>query len=279
MKLEIAFNKLHEEIKSEDLLFWGKIAGLERDYYIATGVNYTGHYQMAEKKFYWCLSAPTGNYKAFKFQELPEIFKDHLVDVQKYNSYFKGLPDDILDKYVQEITPEEQEELDKKKEEEQQQKDELQLLEEEEERANNPIIEKRNFLGRELNYLHVELGRLGFIVRQIDHDTSVFPEGAYKMIQLHEIRKNENFHGLCPKELLCLSKYQHFRNVISKEKIENIEKDEVIFQFNFYDSLDQDPVKSNKISYLFRMLVNTVRHYKDHSKLEKFTLARLLFIS
>jgi hypothetical protein len=87
---------------------------------------------------------------------------------------------------------------------------------------------------------------LSFVVRQIDHDTCVFPEGAYKMLPIHEVRRNENFHGLNPSDLIKLSKFQHFRNVITKEKIELIEKDDVIFMFNFYDSLDQDPVKSNQ---------------------------------
>jgi len=64
------------------------------------------------------------------------------------------------------------------------------------------------------------------------------------MLPLHEVRRNENFHGLSPNDLKDLNKFQHFRNVITKEKIELIEKDDVIFQFNFYDSLAQDPVKS-----------------------------------
>jgi hypothetical protein len=68
------------------------------------------------------------------------------------------------------------------------------------------------------------------------------------MLPIHEVRRNENFHGLKPSELLNLNKFQHFRNVITKEKIELIEKDDVIFMFNFYDSLDQDPVKSKNKS-------------------------------
>ena len=109
-----------------------------------------------------------------------------------------------------------------------------------------------------------ELGRLSFVVRQIDFDTNVFPEGAYKMLPLHEIRRNENFHGLNPKDLTNLSKFQHFRNVITEDKKTLIEKEDIIFQFNFYDSLDQDPIKSIKYFKIFRMLVDTIRYNQNY---------------
>ena len=147
MKLEIAFNQLHLETKAEELLFWGKVTGLERDYYIAMTVNYTGHYQMAKKKYYWCLSAKLGSYEPFVFQQLPETFKDHIVDCQKYNTYFKGNPDEILDKYLKDVDPDEPQEIKPEDAGQKEEKDELQLLEEEEERTKNPIIEKRNFTG------------------------------------------------------------------------------------------------------------------------------------
>jgi len=156
MKLEIAFNQLHLETKAEELLFWGKITGLERDYYIAMTVDYTGNYQMAKKKYYWCLSSKLGNYQEYVFALLPETFKDHLVDCQKYNVYFKGNPDEILDKYLKDVDPDEV--VDNKQPEEggeKVEKDELQLLEEEEERAKNPIIEKRNFTGKNKKAYHI----------------------------------------------------------------------------------------------------------------------------
>lgn len=71
------------------------------------------------------------------------------------------------------------------------------------------------------------------------------------MLPLHEVRKNENFRGLAPNELLNINKFQHFRNVITKEKIDQIETDDIIFRFNFYDSLDQDPVKSILLCLFF----------------------------
>ena len=67
------------------------------------------------------------------------------------------------------------------------------------------------------------------------------------MIPQHEIRRNENFHGVDPKELTKINKYFHFRDVLSDQKKELIEKDDVIFQYNFLDSIDLDPVKSKKI--------------------------------
>jgi radial spoke head protein 9 len=238
--LEIGFNKLHEETQAEELNFWGKILGLERDYYIAQTINFTDKYQIPEKKFYWAISNNIGEHKAYNFQPLPETFVDHLQIIQKnkYNGYFKGTPDEILVKNVEDIDPDDPNAKPKDPTDvdpDAKPKDELQLLEEEEERARNPIIEKRNF---------TELGRLTFLIRQIDHDTSVFPEGAYKMLPIHEIRKNTNFQGLNPKDLLNLDKYMHLRNVITQEKMELIEKDDVIFRFDFLDSISKDAVKS-----------------------------------
>ena len=40
-----------------------------------------------------------------------------------------------------------------------------------------------------------ELDRLAYTVAAIENDTHIIPEGAYKMIPIHEIRRNESFKG------------------------------------------------------------------------------------
>jgi len=47
-------------------LFWGRIEGSEKDYYIALGLNFKGYYEFPVKSFYWCTSD-------FKFAKLDEI--------------------------------------------------------------------------------------------------------------------------------------------------------------------------------------------------------------
>jgi len=37
-------------------MFWGKIIGLNKDYYVAMGTSYTDKYEFPEKRFYWALS-------------------------------------------------------------------------------------------------------------------------------------------------------------------------------------------------------------------------------
>ena len=41
-----------------------------------------------------------------------------------------------------------------------------------------------------------ELDRLAYTIAAIENDTHVVPEGAYKMIPIHEVRRNESFKGI-----------------------------------------------------------------------------------
>ena len=49
-----------------------------------------------------------------------------------------------------------------------------------------PVIKLKTF---------TESDRLAYVVRSIDYDTGVVPEGAFKMLPINEIRRNDNFHG------------------------------------------------------------------------------------
>lgn len=52
-------------------MFWGKIIGLNKDYYVAMGTSYTDKYEFPEKRFYWALSTD------FKFQAFPDLNVQH----------------------------------------------------------------------------------------------------------------------------------------------------------------------------------------------------------
>ena len=41
----------------EELLFWGRISGSQKDYYIAMGVTYTSQYEFPTKTFYLASSS------------------------------------------------------------------------------------------------------------------------------------------------------------------------------------------------------------------------------
>ena len=70
LQLEIALQSLlnnSAETEFEELLFWGKVAGLNADYYIAVGLVFTGRYEFADKRFYYATS------NDFAFKAFPEL--------------------------------------------------------------------------------------------------------------------------------------------------------------------------------------------------------------
>ncbi len=51
--------------------------------------------------------------------------------------------------------------------------------------------------------------------------------------------------GLSSTDLFKLSKYMHFRQPCSKDKLDMIVTGEAIFKYNFMDSLNEDKLKGN----------------------------------
>lgn len=60
------------------------------------------------------------------------------------------------------------------------------------------------------------------------------------MTSAHEVHRNESFAGLSAADAFKLTAYSHFRNCQQKEKKENLEKDDAIFQKNFLDDITAD---------------------------------------
>jgi radial spoke head protein 9 len=162
LKLEIALNDLHLDIKSDEMWFWGKIVGVEKDYYVALAIFFRDQYLFPRKKFYFCSSTN------FVFSELPEVCDHHLKDFLKFNTYFIGNPDIILQMYSSE------------------EDSHFNINDEEKEDEFKPKLVLKNL---------TESDRLSFVVRSIDFDTSIVPEGAYKMLPINEMRKNDLFTG------------------------------------------------------------------------------------
>lgn len=53
MKLELSLLKISEKEKFDQLMFWGKIEGLVKDYYIAIGLKFKDQFEFPVKKFFW----------------------------------------------------------------------------------------------------------------------------------------------------------------------------------------------------------------------------------
>jgi radial spoke head protein 9 len=92
----------------------------------------------------------------------------HLKDAIKFNTYFIGNPDVILENYDESVHDYHENVSD-------------------DEDTFKPTLKKKNF---------TESDRLAFLIRSIDYDCCVVPEGAFKMLPINEIRRNENFTGI-----------------------------------------------------------------------------------
>ena len=210
LKLETVLDQLKSDIKCDEMQFWGIIYGSEKDYYIAKALYYKGYPYFPKKKYYFCSSSN------FIFSELPSVYPHHIPDFHKFNTYFIGNPDIILEKYDSENNSNLDDELSGD--------------------TFKPKIKKKNM---------TETDRLSFVVRAIDRDCSVVPVGGFKMLPINELRRNDLFEGLNSEDLDKKEKYVHFRPVENQEKKDKIAMGKAIFDFEFLDSIVDDPIKDS----------------------------------
>jgi len=215
MNLELSLLKLHENEDFEEVLLWGRIRGVMRDYYIAQTLNYKGHYEFPHKRFFWCTETN------WSFAELPAISPNDRELVELFNEPFRGEHDLVL----KEAPP--QEEEPQEQEDNPEEPDSLASTVEEK-------IPPKDF---------TELDRLAYVVRAIDHDCSAAPKGAFRITPGHELVRNKAFEGLKREELSKLSNYFHFRNVQLPEKREQLDRDDALFTYDFLDPLEKDTPK------------------------------------
>ncbi len=206
IKLKTTLDQLKCDIKAEEMLFWGKILGAEKDYYIALAIYYKG-FKFPKKKFYFCSSS------TFSFSELPEIQSHHLNEFSKFNTYFIGNPDVILEKFSDNKNININEQIGD---------------------VFKPNLKLKNL---------TESDRLSFVVRTIEHDTSIVPLGGFKMLPINEIRRNDLFEGLSSDELDKIENYFHFRKIESQNKRDMIDMGNAVFDFSFLDCLSDDNLK------------------------------------
>ena len=209
-KLESTLDQLKADIKCDEMLFWGIIYGAEKDYYIAKALYYKGFPEFPKRKYYFCSSSN------FIFSELPDIQPHHIPNFKKFNTYFIGNPDIILEKYDSENNSNLDEDL--------------------EGDTFKPKLKKKNM---------TETDRLSFVVRAIDRDTSVVPVGGFKMLPINELRRNDLFEGLNSEDLDKKEKYVHLRPVENQEKKDKIAMGKAVFDFNFLDSIKENSINGS----------------------------------
>ena len=209
IKLLTMLDQLKSDIKCDEMQFWGKILGAEKDYYICKALYYKGFPIFSKKKYFFCSSSN------FIFSELPDIQPHHIDNFYKFNTYFIGNPDIILERYENERNTN---------------------LDEVIGDTFKPKLKKKNM---------TETDRLSFVVRTIDHDTSVVPVGGFKMLPINELRRNDLFEGLSSEDLDKKEKYVHFRPVENQEKKDKITMGKAVFDFDFLDCIADDPIKDS----------------------------------
>lgn len=215
--------------------------GINKDYYIALGLCYNNYYEFPFKKFYWATSSN------FVFAPLPSPNDQHKKDVDERETLFFGEPEKI----VVEVKPPEEGEGDGLREPDPEPKAEDKKEGEEGENPEGqsdipenlddtvevaPVIIPKNL---------TELDRLAFIVAAIENDTHVVPQGGFKLIPKHEIRRNPAFKGLDKDTLGDLKKYYHFRNVQSENKKAVIESAGSVFREDIFDPIIEDKPKGS----------------------------------
>lgn len=213
MKLEIALLKLNETQKFEQILFWGRIEGVEKDYYIALGLNFKGQYEFPTKKFFWSSND-------FKFAELPPINPTYNDLVETLRTPFTGKHETLIEEAKEEEDPQQQQNAD----------------------GNVPSInpDEEEFVIKVPKKNFTELDRLSFVVRAIEIDCAALPIGAVKLSPTHELRYDDSFGGLSITEANQLSNYQHFRSPLTEEKKEYIARGDATFKRDFLDPLEKD---------------------------------------
>jgi radial spoke head protein 9 len=208
-------------------MFWGKICGLNQDYYIAVAVTYAGQYEFPLKQFFYTLS----NTPAFTFKEmpalgLPDLEQDLAIDTDA--SFFRGEPAFLLGGATAEDAEEEEPPKEEDAEEEGEEKKAKDSDESEEEEIKVP---KKKL---------TELDRLTTVVLAIENDCQLCPVGAFRMTPEHQLRRVAAFAGLRGEQACDLKSYYHFRNVQTAEKKTDLDKPEAPFKEDFLETIDCD---------------------------------------
>lgn len=222
MQLEMALHTLHGEQNMDELQFWGKINGINNDYFIAVGVTFKDMFEFPQKKFYFCLS------NDYTFKEMPGLNDQHKEFVDRDTSFFLGVPErKLIQKEGEEEGGEQPGGGEEEEEEEGAKKAEESDVSEPEEVKVPP---------KELT----EIDRVNYVVHAIETDCQIAPAGAYKMTAAHQVRRNEAFQGLNADDSLKITSYLHFRNVLVPEKKKQLDLPSAPFDPLFLEGIQDD---------------------------------------
>lgn len=173
MQLEMALCQLRCSVQACEVMFWGKICGLNQDYYIAVAVTYKDQYEFPLKQFYYTLS----NTPALAFKEMPALGladaeQDLAIDTDA--SFFRGEPGYLLGGGSPE--GEEEETAPAEEEPEEGEEGEKKAKDSDESEEEEIKVPKKKL---------TELDRLATVVLAIENDCQLCPLGAFRMTPEH----------------------------------------------------------------------------------------------
>jgi len=202
--LQAGLALLKSKEKYLQIYLWGKVFGLNQDYYVAYGLRDT-EFEFPSKNFYFAS-------EDFEFKQLPRLTEESA--------------DRILELTVEKERPfsgKAEEPLEPPADPEGEGTTEF---------ASGDALEQPPGL--------MEVDRLAQVVQEIDFDTSVVPKGAHSLNEAHVVVPSSDFRGLGLTEATSISKYAHFRPPTSIASLRALARSDAQFYLNFLDSLEGD---------------------------------------
>lgn len=211
--MKIKLNENYDEVA-----FWGKIMGKQRDYLIGCATSIGENIQ---KSFYFS----SDNGLTFsKLQPVDEWVAERCV---KTRGMFTGNPAQTLKDPFK--VPKAGDEGDEEEEEPEPEENEGDEGDEKGEKEVDPSKRKLN-----------ETERLSWTVKAIDDDTCLVPRGTYFLTPTGDITRNETFKGLRQAEACKLDSYLLFRDPQCNATFARVRKLGVNNNFDFLDTVEQD---------------------------------------
>jgi len=230
MQLEMGLSQLRASVDADEVLFWGKINGINADYFIAVAVTFRDTYEFPTKSFYWTLSTTPD----FKFKEMPSLglpIPEQDAFIDNCATYFLGEPSKLLNQKEGEENAEDEPAEPEPAEDEEGEGNEEKAKNSDESEDEEIKVPKRNL---------TELNRLAVVVNAIENDCQICPVGAFKMTSKHELRRAEAFRGLNKDQAFSLENYLHFRNVQTAEKKAILEQSDAPFRTDILEPVTAD---------------------------------------
>ncbi|XP_057350375.1 radial spoke head protein 9 homolog isoform X5 [Manis pentadactyla] len=208
------------DYRYDRVLFWGRILGLNADYYIAQGLSED---QLAPRKTLyrgWAKNGGGASLNCMEWSLLPPATEEMLVQTSVVKGRFIGDPS-----HQYEHT-------------------ELQKVNEGDKVFEEVVVQIK------------EETRLVSVIDQIDKAVAVIPRGALIKTPFGPVHVNRTFEGLSLSEAKKLSSYFHFREPVELKNKTLLEKADLDPSLDFMDSLEHDIPKGNlgrKIAHLLSL--------------------------